>query len=169
MSTPPPPAHQPGPAPRGAQDESPWANAARPAPHEAGTVPPGNSTTPLSATAAERPWAATGQPGATVPAQGATPAAAPWGGAAATPQSAAGGPAPQTGQPTGTSPAQQPAASPWAASADSARAQSSPWAAQRRPQQERVTSRLRRVVEGLPDWEPLPPGETVVRRPGSTV
>ena len=57
---------------------------------------------------------------------------------------------------------------PWAASADGARAQSSPWAAQRRPQQERVTSRLRRVVEGLPDWEPLPPGETVVRRPGST-
>jgi hypothetical protein len=29
-----------------------------------------------------------------------------------------------------------------------------------------VTSRVRKVVEGLPDWEPLPPGEIVVRRPG---
>ncbi|MEI5103892.1 hypothetical protein RB200_42235 [Streptomyces sp. PmtG] len=28
----------------------------------------------------------------------------------------------------------------------------------------RATSRLRRTVEGLPDWEPLPPGETLVRR-----
>ncbi|MEU5000823.1 hypothetical protein [Streptomyces sp. NPDC021622] len=43
----------------------------------------------------------------------------------------------------------------------------SPWAASHRPSGERVTTRLRRVVEGLPDWEPLPPGETVVRRPGS--
>ena len=83
---------------------------------------------------------------------------------------------PPTAQPPVTQPApvpQQPHAqpageNPWAASADGARAQSSPWAAQRRPQQERVTSRLRKVVEGLPDWEPLPPGETVVRRPGST-
>ncbi|MFH8768157.1 hypothetical protein [Streptomyces sp. NPDC017958] len=210
MSTPPPPAHQPGPAPRGTQDESPWANVARPASHEAGAVPPGQTSAPQSAYASQGSWAATGQPGATVPAQGATPAAL-W---AAAPQPAPGaggpaphtgqptgsgpaphtgqptgsgpaphtgqptgsGPAPHSGQPTGSGPAQQPAgsgrqsaASPWAASADSARAQSSPWAAQRRPQQERVTSRLRRVVEGLPDWEPLPPGETVVRRPGSTV
>ncbi|MEV0322779.1 hypothetical protein ACIBKX_20890 [Streptomyces sp. NPDC050658] len=43
----------------------------------------------------------------------------------------------------------------------------SPWAAGRRATGERVTTRLRRVAEGLPDWEPLPPGETVVRRPGS--
>jgi hypothetical protein len=28
------------------------------------------------------------------------------------------------------------------------------------------TERLRKTIEGLPDWEPLPPGETVVRRPG---
>ncbi|MFJ5972884.1 hypothetical protein [Streptomyces sp. NPDC093060] len=186
MSTPPPPAHQPGPAPRGAQDESPWANVPRPASHEAGAVPPGQTSAPQSAYASQGSWAATGEPGATVPAQAATPAAL-W---AAAPQPAPGaggpaphtgqpigsGPAPHTGQPIGSGPAQQPAgsgrqsaASPWAASADSARAQSSPWAAQRRPQQERVTSRLRRVVEGLPDWEPLPPGETVVRRPGSTV
>ncbi|WP_179851537.1 hypothetical protein [Streptomyces sp. Ag109_G2-15] len=102
-------------------------------------------------------WAAAPQSaaGGTAP-QGATPAA-PW---AAAPQSAA---APHAAQPSGSGPV-----SPWAASADSGRAQSSPWAAQRRPQQERVTSRLRRVVEGLPDWEPLPPGETLVRRPGST-
>ncbi|MBP2049327.1 hypothetical protein J2Z21_002258 [Streptomyces griseochromogenes] len=114
--------------------------------------PPAHRPDPTpSATASQRSWAATGQSGATPPSQGATPA--PW---AAAPQ------------PTGSGTAQQPAASPWAASADAGRAQSSPWAAQRRPQQERITSRLRKVVEGLPDWEPLPPGETLVRRPGST-
>jgi hypothetical protein len=43
----------------------------------------------------------------------------------------------------------------------------SPWAASRTLQVERSTSRLRKVAEGLPDWEPLPPGETFVRRPGS--
>ncbi|MFF8381430.1 hypothetical protein ACF07V_35570 [Streptomyces sp. NPDC015661] len=43
----------------------------------------------------------------------------------------------------------------------------SPWAARRPDQTERATSRLRRVVEGLPDWEPLPPGETLLRRPGT--
>ncbi|MEV8017840.1 hypothetical protein AB0O76_16145 [Streptomyces sp. NPDC086554] len=50
----------------------------------------------------------------------------------------------------------------------SPQAKQSPWAATSRPQGERVTNRLRRIAEGLPDWEPLPPGETVVRRPGST-
>ncbi|MGW7077260.1 hypothetical protein ACWGH2_18685 [Streptomyces sp. NPDC054871] len=44
----------------------------------------------------------------------------------------------------------------------------SPWASTGRPQGERVTSRLRRIAEELPDWEPLPPGETLVRRPGSS-
>jgi hypothetical protein len=45
---------------------------------------------------------------------------------------------------------------------------SSPWAAaSRAPGAERVTSRVRKIAEGLPDWEPLPPGETLVRRPGS--
>jgi hypothetical protein len=44
----------------------------------------------------------------------------------------------------------------------------SPWAATGRSQGERVTNRLRRTAEGLPDWEPLPPGETFVRRPGSS-
>ncbi|MER5206602.1 hypothetical protein [Streptomyces sp. NPDC002825] len=43
----------------------------------------------------------------------------------------------------------------------------SPWAARRPEPTERATSRLRRLVEGLPDWEPLPPGETLVRRPGT--
>ncbi|MET8483472.1 hypothetical protein [Streptomyces tendae] len=42
----------------------------------------------------------------------------------------------------------------------------SPWGASRRPTGERATSRVRKIAEGLPDWEPLPPGETVVRRPG---
>ncbi|MGK4585518.1 hypothetical protein [Kitasatospora sp. HPMI-4] len=43
----------------------------------------------------------------------------------------------------------------------------SPWAAQPRPATERVTDRLRRIVDSLPDWEPLPPGEVTVRRPGA--
>lgn len=37
-----------------------------------------------------------------------------------------------------------------------------PDAAGRRP----ATERLRKTIEGLPDWEPLPPGEAKVRRPG---
>ncbi|EMF28718.1 hypothetical protein H114_12806 [Streptomyces gancidicus BKS 13-15] len=36
------------------------------------------------------------------------------------------------------------------------------------PAGERATRRVRKIAEGLPDWEPLPPGETVVRRPGGT-
>ena len=39
------------------------------------------------------------------------------------------------------------------------------WARQSVPQQQRVTARVRHQVEGLPDWEPLPPGEILVRRP----
>ncbi|MFE4538975.1 hypothetical protein ACFRKB_28540 [Streptomyces scopuliridis] len=58
---------------------------------------------------------------------------------------------PQTPQPPSSQPAPSPAASPWAS-------------APARPK-ERVTSRLRKVVEGLPEWEPLPPGEMTVRRP----
>ncbi|MFI9239198.1 hypothetical protein [Streptomyces cinnamoneus] len=42
-----------------------------------------------------------------------------------------------------------------------------PWSAPVKPAAEQVTSRLRRLVADLPDWEPLPPGEIVVRRPGS--
>ncbi|MFY1635074.1 hypothetical protein ACN27F_17670 [Solwaraspora sp. WMMB335] len=40
-----------------------------------------------------------------------------------------------------------------------------PWA-QPRPQAAsgRQTERQRKVVESLPDWEPLPPGEILVRR-----
>ncbi|MFD6338570.1 hypothetical protein [Streptomyces sp. NPDC060131] len=41
----------------------------------------------------------------------------------------------------------------------------SPWASAPARPKERATSRLRKVVEGLPDWEPLPPGEMTVRRP----
>jgi hypothetical protein len=39
------------------------------------------------------------------------------------------------------------------------------WARQEIEPQERVTRRLRQIAEGLPDWDPLPPGEIVVRRP----
>ena len=39
------------------------------------------------------------------------------------------------------------------------------WARQEVEPQERVTERLRQRVEGLPNWEPLPPGEIIVRRP----
>ncbi|OIJ65161.1 hypothetical protein [Streptomyces mangrovisoli] len=72
--------------------------------------------------------------------------------------------------PGGASPAtaggaQAPSPSPWAAGGGAPTP--SPWAATARPRQERRTSRQRQVVEGLPDWEPLPPGETVVRRPGA--
>ncbi|MFI6418994.1 hypothetical protein ACIBG6_16525 [Streptomyces sp. NPDC050842] len=42
-----------------------------------------------------------------------------------------------------------------------------PWAAQGAGPVDRSTGRHRHVVEGLPDWEPLPPGETLVRRPGT--
>ncbi|MGE7390722.1 hypothetical protein ACQKM2_35115 [Streptomyces sp. NPDC004126] len=41
------------------------------------------------------------------------------------------------------------------------------WAAGTDPAEERTTARLRRLVQGLPDWSPLPPGEQLVRRPGS--
>ncbi|SBV05636.1 hypothetical protein YW5DRAFT_03034 [Streptomyces sp. Ncost-T6T-1] len=42
-----------------------------------------------------------------------------------------------------------------------------PWARQSAVAEEPTTARLRRIVEGLPDWEPLPPGEIVVRRGGN--
>ncbi|MFI9602037.1 hypothetical protein ACIHCX_19685 [Streptomyces sp. NPDC052043] len=68
-------------------------------------------------------------------------------------------------------PRRPPGSSRWPApgASPSASGGESPWAATRRPTGERVTNRVRQVVEGLPDWEPLPPGETVVRRPGGTV
>ena len=40
-----------------------------------------------------------------------------------------------------------------------------PWARQVSPAQSRSTNRSRRLVAGLPGWEPLPPGEMIVRRP----
>ena len=40
-----------------------------------------------------------------------------------------------------------------------------PWARQSTAAEERATTRARRMVEGLPSWEPLPPGEILVRRP----
>jgi hypothetical protein len=39
-----------------------------------------------------------------------------------------------------------------------------PWARQAAPQQPRATSRVRRMVTGLPAWDPLPPGEIFVQR-----
>lgn len=54
---------------------------------------------------------------------------------------------------------------PWAT--DPAQPPVGSWGAAAVPSGEPVTRRLRRVVESLPDWEPLPPGEFTVRRPGS--
>jgi hypothetical protein len=40
-----------------------------------------------------------------------------------------------------------------------------PWAQQAAVKAEQATKRIRRVVQSLPDWEPMPPGELIVRRP----
>jgi len=40
-----------------------------------------------------------------------------------------------------------------------------PWARQPSVPVSRKTGRVRLVVNTLPDWEPLPPGEILVRRP----
>jgi|KBSSwiStaDraftv2_1062776.scaffolds.fasta_scaffold284228_2 hypothetical protein len=39
-----------------------------------------------------------------------------------------------------------------------------PWARQPSAKVEPATKRIRRPVENLPEWEPLPPGEILVRR-----
>ncbi len=39
-----------------------------------------------------------------------------------------------------------------------------PWAQQAAKPQPRATSRARQMVRSLPAWEPLPPGELLVRR-----
>jgi len=46
--------------------------------------------------------------------------------------------------------------------------QTVPWARQAAASAppEPVTQRARRMVQGLPDWEPLPPGEAPVSRRG---
>jgi hypothetical protein len=41
------------------------------------------------------------------------------------------------------------------------------WARQQTPTEQRVTARVRKMVEELPSWDPMPPGEIVVRRGGS--
>ena len=56
---------------------------------------------------------------------------------------------------TGTPPGSDPAS------------QATPWAQQNTAKRERATARVRKMVEGLPQWEPLPPGEMIVRRPGT--
>ena len=43
-----------------------------------------------------------------------------------------------------------------------------PWGRQTGSSEERVTSRQRRMAEGLPSWEPLPPGEVLIRRPSQS-
>jgi hypothetical protein len=43
-----------------------------------------------------------------------------------------------------------------------------PWGRQTASSEERVTSRQRRMAEGLPAWEPLPPGEVLIRRPSQS-
>ncbi|WUH90492.1 hypothetical protein OG900_10570 [Streptomyces sp. NBC_00433] len=46
--------------------------------------------------------------------------------------------------------------------------QTTPWASDTlRERKGPVTGRLRRTVADLPAWDPLPPGEPLVRRPGS--
>jgi hypothetical protein len=47
--------------------------------------------------------------------------------------------------------------------ADTAKA-NTPWASAEPAAANRATPRARRYVEGLPDWEPLPPGEILVQR-----
>ena len=39
-----------------------------------------------------------------------------------------------------------------------------PWARQPSTSEPPVTTRTRRVVRALPEWEPLPPGEILVHR-----
>jgi hypothetical protein len=39
-----------------------------------------------------------------------------------------------------------------------------PWAQQATTPAERRTARQRQMVEGLPSWDPLPPGEIYVQR-----
>jgi hypothetical protein len=56
-----------------------------------------------------------------------------------------------------------PAAAP--SSADRQDSTPLPWARQATAAEQRITTRARRMVEGLPSWEPLPPGEILVRRP----
>ncbi len=59
---------------------------------------------------------------------------------------------------------------PWSSQArghEPAVAPASPWAKVRTSREARTTQRVRNVVEGLPDWDPLPPGEILVRRPRS--
>jgi hypothetical protein len=58
-------------------------------------------------------------------------------------------------RPAGGPPATPPQSTPWAA--DTLRERKGP-----------VTGRLRRTVADLPHWDPLPPGEFLVRRPGSS-
>lgn len=43
-----------------------------------------------------------------------------------------------------------------------------PWARQVAPTQPRATARSRSLVRSLPSWDPLPPGEILVRRRGKT-
>ncbi|MFF5616983.1 hypothetical protein ACFY7B_29120 [Streptomyces albidoflavus] len=67
-------------------------------------------------------------------------------------------------RPPVTPPAAPPAA-PW--STPAASGAPLPWAgADSRPAGERTTARRRQTVDSLPDWAPLPPGETLVRRGG---
>ncbi|MEU5033158.1 hypothetical protein AB0G48_03250 [Streptomyces rubiginosohelvolus] len=42
-----------------------------------------------------------------------------------------------------------------------------PWASGPGAGSSPATGRMRRIAQDLPAWEPLPPGETTVRRPGT--
>jgi hypothetical protein len=51
---------------------------------------------------------------------------------------------------------------PWAAKAGG----DTPWALKQGPVKSRTTARLRKTIDGLPAWEPTPPGEIHVQRGG---
>lgn len=47
---------------------------------------------------------------------------------------------------------------------DAAGAAPVPWARQPSQPEKHATKRVRQMVESLPNWEPTPPGEVLVRR-----
>ena len=50
------------------------------------------------------------------------------------------------------------------ANGNGAAAAAVPWAQQATAPTERKTARRRQLVQGLPSWDPLPPGEIYVQR-----
>lgn len=76
-----------------------------------------------------------------------------------TPEPMPNNPMPNNPMPEPVAPGPSPA--PWSKAAGAA---ATPWAQRRGPVRPHATARLRKTIEGLPEWEPLPPGETFVQR-----